>query len=208
MRAIRFGLVSCVLATVAAVLPASASVIPVMALEQIHARANRVIQGTVIDQTSFWHESEGHHLIITHSTIRVARAWKQDIPENGHVVVRTIGGEVEGYHQTLLGEAALSPNEEVVLFLQDEEGWEHPSVVGFYQGKYRVEHDEKGEAVSLIRDKGQRPGGVGKVDQRLSMTSFVRKMQNIERAGTKPPPSDETEDENAKRIHPLVPEKR
>ena len=177
-------------------------------VRRIKREMHRVIQGTVIEQTSFWHESEGHRLIITHSTIRVVRAWKQDIAEGQEVVVRTIGGEVEGYHQTLLGEAALSPNEEVVLFLQDEDGWEHPSVVGFYQGKYRVERDEKNETVSLVRDKGQRPGGVGKVDQRLAMTSFVRKMQAIERAGAKSSPSDPTEDETVKTIHPLVPEKR
>ena len=201
MKTPRLSIAIVALAGVALSAPAGASVIPKMSLEQVYARADRAVQGTVIAQSSAWKELDGNRLIITHSTIQVTRAWKQAAPADGRIIVRTIGGEVDGYHQTLLGEAALSLNEEVIVFVQDEEGWQRPSVVGFYQGKYRVERGAADQAASLVRHGGQRPGSPGKIDRRGSMTSFLRRLDELERGKPGVAPA------SAGEIHPLTPAK-
>lgn len=207
----RIGGAACLLAGVLFVPFVAASVIPKMTIEQVYAHAHHIVQGTVIHQKSEWKEYDGNRLIFTYSTIQITQSWKRATPESGQIVVRTVGGEVDGYHQTLLGEASLSVNEEVLLFLQDEQGWSRPSVVGFYQGKHRVERNRANKAVSLVRDKGQSPGAKPRFEQRVSMSVMLKKLADLEMAAAStaaPVAADDGPVAPAGKLHPLVPQKR
>ena len=150
-----------------------ASVIPKLTFHQLYERADRVVHGWVIDQHSQWEEYDGNRLIFTYSTIAVASTLKEAAPLRGTIVVRTVGGRIDGYNQTLVGEATLSVNEEVVLFLEDREEWTVPAIVGFYQGKYRVKRDSAGNAVTVTRHRGQLPGATPQPDLDLPIATFM-----------------------------------
>ncbi len=159
-----------------------ASTIPKMPLDHVYNDADMVVQGTVIDSTTEWKEYDGNRLLFTYYTVSVSSSLKKIAPGTQEVIVRTVGGrDATGYNQTLVGEATMTRGEEVVLFLKHEEGWNHPVVKGFFQGKYRVERDDGGEIVSLSRDRGQRPGAQPKFESRLSAWDFMAQMRSLHR---------------------------
>lgn len=160
----------------------SASVIPKMRLDQVYSNADMVVQGTVIESTSEWKEYDGNKLLFTYYTVRITSSLKKIAPGRETLKVRTVGGaDGTGFHQTLEGEASMSVGEEVVLFLTNEKGWDLPIVEGFYQGKYRVERDKRGNIVSLSRDHGQIPGNQPTFESRIPAGDFLSQMRSLHR---------------------------
>ncbi|MEM7679114.1 MAG: hypothetical protein AAF449_24310, partial [Myxococcota bacterium] len=66
------------------------------------------------------------------------------------ILVRTMGGEVDGIGMKVSGTARLLPNQDVVLFLRadplETSGF---MVVGMSQGFYRIERDTAGRTVAV-----------------------------------------------------------
>jgi hypothetical protein len=135
-------------------LQASASGGPQMTLSEVLSETKAVVHGTVVDQFSQWEENDGNKIIFTYSTLRVQDGQFGAFGPMQSVVVRTVGGSVDGYNQLLIDEASFALGEEVIVFLGLEDGWLHPSVVGFHQGKYTVSRNAAGRILGLRQDAG------------------------------------------------------
>lgn len=155
-----------------------ASVIPSMDLPELYQDASIIVHGRVIDQSSQWEDVNGNHVIFTYSTVRVESSAKAAAPSR-LMIIRSAGGEVDGFHQTLIGEATMAPGEEVVLFVTQEPGWSTPSVLGLRNGKFSVQHDAAGQ-VSLVRDQGQRPGAEPMPRDRFEVNQFLDTLDAVE----------------------------
>jgi len=154
MKKLRLVATAVALGFTLAALP-GASGVPEMTLGEVLRDSKAVIHGVVVDQFSQWEEGDGNKIIFTYSTLRVQHADFGKFAPARDVVVRTVGGLVDGYRQLLIDEASFTMGEEVVVFLDLEDGWLHPSVVGFHQGKYTVTRDAAGHVQGLRRDAGQ-----------------------------------------------------
>jgi hypothetical protein len=114
---------------------AEATVARRMTLAQMSAQSDLILRGTVVDQTSFW--SPDKRYVVTHTTVRIGNKLKGRAPGGADtVVVRQIGGEVDGVRMEIAGNARLSKTEEVVLFLKTDTRYGY--VQGMAQGKYTV----------------------------------------------------------------------
>lgn len=126
-----------------------------MTMGEVLAETRAVVRGVVVDQFSQWEENDGNKVIFTYSTLRVENAYFGKLPPMQNVVVRTVGGTVDGYRQVLIDEASFQLGEEAVVFLGLEDGWLHLSVVGFHQGKYTVVRNLTGRILGLRQDSGE-----------------------------------------------------
>lgn len=175
-----------------------ASVIPEMDLPELYQEANIIVHGRVIDQSSQWEDIDGNQLIFTYSTIRIESTAKARAASR-LMIVRSVGGEVDGFHQTLIGEPSMHTGEEVVLFVTQEPGWSRPSVLDFYNGKFSVQRDAQGQ-VSLVRDQGQAPGATPEPLDRQGVNQFLDTLDAVE-AGELLPQDQVQTDEN---LHTLT----
>lgn len=126
-----------------------------MTMGEVLSEAKAVVRGVVVDQFSQWEEYDGNKVIFTYSTLRVENAFFGKLPPMQNVVVRSVGGTVDGYRQVLVDEASFELGEEAVVFLGLEEGWLHLSVIGFHQGKYTVVRTPSGRILGLRQDSGE-----------------------------------------------------
>jgi hypothetical protein len=123
-------------------LPLSASQFIELPFDQVARNATLVVRGTVTGAvTSAWNDS--HDTIFSYATVRVNRFVAGDGPEL--LVVREVGGTVDGYTQEAIGFPMLREGENVVLFLthwDDSADWRIDS---YNQGKYLVTKTPHGE---------------------------------------------------------------
>lgn len=164
-------------AGLAGTLNATATVIPQLTVEQVFDASDEVVHGRVVAQKSQWERVNGNRLIFTYTDVEVYSS----IKGNGKAKtrrVRTVGGNVDGYNQALIGEAVIRPGEEVVLFLGREPGWKQPAVVGFYQGKYGVDHTVA-MGTHVVRDLGAEAGSNPKLDRVRPADEFVSELNRI-----------------------------
>ena len=136
-------------------LSAGASDMKEKSLVETLSESRAIVHGRVIDQYSQWERFGGNEIIFTYSTIQVENAQLLKMNARDHVVVRTVGGTVNGYTQLLIDEASFRLGEEVVTFLTLEEDWFHLSVTNFRHGKYSVVRDANGRIEGLRKDPGQ-----------------------------------------------------
>lgn len=182
---------------------AHASTIPPMDIPQLYAGASIVVHADVIEQHSQWEDIDGNNLIFTYSTLRVNSTAKR--PATSRLMtVRTVGGTVDGISQTLIGEADVGVGEEVVLFMENVQGWTQPGVLGFHNGKFAVSRDAQG-AISLSRDLGQRPGDRPLADATVSAAAFLDTVQAVESGEITPDDHVHTPECGHTVIHVLTP---
>lgn len=125
---------------------AHASVLVRIELPTLVARSDTIVRGRVLGQRSRWDTSRRQ--IFTEVAIAVDERYKNGAaPEK--IVVRHLGGTIDGVGMRTLGEVSFAPGEEVVLFLARSPGGTYRSVA-LTQGKLRV-----------LRAAGQPPHVVG-----------------------------------------------
>lgn len=150
-------------------------------------QAEAVVLGTVTETKAQW--NEGKTKIVTLTTVKIAETIKGDL--KGEIQVRTLGGEVDGLAQLVPGMPKFKKEQEIVIFLKNEDKAWH--VVGMGQGKYEVvrEKDKDPVAVNMLEglslgkkdDKGgvaidkEKPGSVRKPlkDFVAEIKSFLKK---------------------------------
>lgn len=128
---------------------ARAALVPYDA-ERLVDRSSRVVLGRVTAVESRWGRmgrmGRMGPVILTDVTIEVAEHWKAPVDAGTPrtVVVRLLGGEVEGTWQLCPESPEFERGEDVVVFARPWRGdlW----VTGWLQGKYRVVRDEDGVA--------------------------------------------------------------
>jgi len=118
-----------------------------LTLEELTARADLIVLGTVTDLTSQW--TTDHKSIYTLATLLVEELIKGESSE-GEIVIMIPGGTAEGVTQSMENAASFRVSERAVVFL--EQGGDTTfSVVGGFQGKYTIEDDKiAGSDTSLV----------------------------------------------------------
>ena len=115
--------------------PLSASQFVQIPFDQVAREATYVVRGQVIDTWSAW--DDAHEVIYTYATVRVSRYFGERTGPDT-LLVREVGGTVDGYTQEAIGFPAIRRSENVVLFLSEWENGSDYRIHAYNQGKYLV----------------------------------------------------------------------
>ncbi len=115
--------------------PLAASQFIDQSFDQVARDASYVVRGSVIDTWSAWNDT--HDVIFTYATVRVSRYFGERAGPDT-LLVREVGGTVDGYTQEAIGFPALRRGEQVVLFLSEWENSTDLRIHAYNQGKYLV----------------------------------------------------------------------
>ena len=115
--------------------PLAASQFIDQSFDQVARDASYVVRGSVVDTWSAWNDT--HDVIFTYATIRVSRYFGERAGPDT-LLVREVGGTVDGYTQEAIGFPAIRRGEQVVLFLSEWENSTDLRIHAYNQGKYLV----------------------------------------------------------------------
>ena len=117
------------------------TVIP-LGVESLTRMSTHVVEGKAVSSTSEWNAD--HTLIFTYTQFEVQKTLKGQAPNT--VMVRQIGGTVDGITQKVAGVRHWNPGEEAVLFLQPSSMQDGALVVtGLMQGNFLMRHTQAGQ---------------------------------------------------------------
>ena len=116
-------------------MPLSAAQFIDRSFDQVARDSTYIVRGSVIDTWSAW--DDAHEVIYTYATLRVSRYFGE-IAGPDTLLVREVGGTVDGYTQEAIGFPAIRRGEQVVLFLAKWDGSEDFRIHAYNQGKYLV----------------------------------------------------------------------
>lgn len=122
---------------IALALPLSASQFVELPFDQVASEAQYIVRGHVMDIWTAWDDS--HEVIYTYANVRVSRYFGETTGPDT-VVVREVGGTVDGYTQEAIGFPMIRQGEEVVLMLSPWADGSEMRIHGFNQGKYLVKN--------------------------------------------------------------------
>ena len=125
-------------------LPLSAAQFVHQDFDAIVREADYVVRGSVINTWSAWNDS--HDVIYTYATLRVTRYFGE-IAGPDTLVVREVGGTVDGYTQEAIGFPAIRRGEQVVLMLSKWEDSSDLRIHAYNQGKYLVRMRDRTEVL-------------------------------------------------------------
>ncbi len=120
---------------------AGATVMLKMDLPQLVGRADVIFVGKVIRLESRWSEDRRH--IVTDTTFQVVQNVRGAVASRP-VVVRSLGGVVDGIGMRVAGSPQFRVGQEALLFTDLRKG--HRYVTGMMQGVYLVSRDKTGRA--------------------------------------------------------------
>lgn len=118
--------------------PARASMVLAMDLGELTQRAERIVVGEVTAVHSAWDEK--HKRILTTVELKVAEAWKGQMPGSGRITIVQPGGVADGIEMRVHGMPSFTAGERAVLFLRGPLA-QPQSVVGMGQGKRGLRFD-------------------------------------------------------------------
>ncbi|HYH08896.1 MAG TPA: hypothetical protein VEK11_17720 [Thermoanaerobaculia bacterium] len=127
--------------------PLSASQFMVQPFDQVARDSRFIVRGQVVDTYSAW--DEAREVIFTYATIRVQRYFGETTGPDT-LVVREVGGTVDGYTQEAVGFPAIRRGEQVVLFLSNWEDSTDLRIHAYNQGKFLVKH--RGNLEVVVED--------------------------------------------------------
>ncbi|HEY0156538.1 MAG TPA: hypothetical protein VGF28_04520 [Thermoanaerobaculia bacterium] len=116
-------------------LPLSASQFVNLPFDEVARGAKLIVRAQVVDTWSAWDDSR--EVIYTYATLRVTRYFGETTGPDT-LVVREVGGSVDGYTQEAIGFPELRRGERVVLMLA-EEGADF-RIHAYNQGKFLIQH--------------------------------------------------------------------
>jgi len=113
-----------------------------MGVETLTRMSTNVVEGRAVDSTSQWNPE--HTFIFTYTHFEVRRALKGQAPNT--IMVRQIGGTVDGITQKVAGVRQWRQGEEAVLFLQPSSLPDGALVVtGLMQGNFQMRRTPAGQ---------------------------------------------------------------
>src|SRR5262245_44811998 len=110
------------------------SVVGAYDVKSLTTAADLVLVGRVVGQRAQW--TDDRRAIFTDVEVELDGVWRGARRRGEHVVVRHLGGTVDGIGMRTIGEPRFAPRDEVVLFLRRLGPVHH--VVGMAQGKLDV----------------------------------------------------------------------
>ena len=116
-------------------LPLSASQFIELPFDRVAREASLIVRGTVENTWSAWDDS--HEVIFTYATVRVGRYFGEATGPDT-LVIREVGGTVDGYTQEAIGFPVIRSGEDVVLMLSKWDDGSEYRIHAFNQGKYLV----------------------------------------------------------------------
>jgi hypothetical protein len=128
--------------------PLSASQFTVLPFDQVATEAKYVVRGSIDQTWSAW--DDAHEVIYTYATVRVSRYFGETTGPDV-LVVREVGGTVDGYTQEAIGFPTIRKGEQVVLMLAQWEDSPELRIHAYNQGKYLVKQNRAGLEI-LIED--------------------------------------------------------
>src|SRR5688572_6271152 len=145
-------------------MPLSAAQFIEQPFDQVAREADLVVRGQVINTWAAW--DDAHEVIYTYATLRVSRYFGE-VAGPDTLMVREVGGTVDGYTQEAIGFPAIRRGEQVVLLLSQWEDNSDYRIHAFNQGKYLVR--ERGGFEVLVSD----PVKQGEARERNERFSFA-----------------------------------
>ena len=115
--------------------PAAATVVPTFSLASLTHEADSIVRGVVVDEEVLY--DPRFRRVYTHSVVQVLERLSGEAHVGDLVVVRQIGGVLDGIETRVVGTAALLPGDEVLLFARTDGAFHY--VVGLAQGLFHVE---------------------------------------------------------------------
>lgn len=146
--------------------PLSASQFIEQSFDAIAREATYAVRGHVTETWSAWDSS--HEVIYTYATVRVARYFGE-VAGPDMLVVRNVGGTVDGYTQEAVGFPAIRRGEQVVLFLSESEDGADYQIHAYNQGKYLVQLRAGLEV--LVQDPVKQGEGRTEKTERLTVST-------------------------------------
>lgn len=125
-------------------LPALGSQFLQLPFDTVARNATLIVRGTVGPVTSAW--DDDHRIIYSYAALSVDGYLAGHGPDT--LMIREVGGTVEGYTQVAIGFPALREGQEVVLFLARWDDCGDWRIDSYNQGKYRVRMTPAGAVVS------------------------------------------------------------
>jgi hypothetical protein len=129
-------------------MPLAASQFVVQSFDKVAREATYAVRGSIVDTWSAWNDA--HDLIYTYATVRVTRYFGENAGPD-LLLVREVGGTVDGYTQEAIGFPAIRRGEQVVLFLSEWENGDY-RIHAFNQGKYLVRMRPSDHMEVLVSD--------------------------------------------------------
>lgn len=174
-----------------AALPLSASQFMEVPFDQVARESALIVRGDVVNTWSAW--DEAHEVIYTYATVRVHRYFGE-MTGPDTLVIREVGGTVDGYTQEAIGFPAIRDGENVVLFLSQWDGSPDYRIHAFNQGKFLVRNRggvevliadpfKQGEARMAGRDRDIRVNAMDDVDAPGLLIQEFARMVDDARAG-------------------------
>lgn len=124
-----------VLLLLAAAVPLSASQFIERPFDEVAREARFIVRGNVVDTWSAW--DDAREVIYTYATVRVTRYFGETTGPDT-LLVREVGGTVDGYTQEAIGFPAIRRGEQVLLFLTQWEDSTDLRIHAYNQGKFLV----------------------------------------------------------------------
>jgi len=124
--------------------PAEASTFRPIPFSIMVERSSMVVVATPISLETHWALFGSKQRVVTDSTIEVAWTLHGDDCAGKDIVVRTLGGTVEGVGQIVYGEARLTLGQSSLLFLIPGRDGTY-QVLGMAQGQYPLEPTGEGD---------------------------------------------------------------
>jgi hypothetical protein len=168
---------------------AGATIMVPLSVEQMTREADVVVHGRVVTQQAVWDDK--HDRIYTHTTLEVIEPiHSAGASPPGKVLVRSLGGELDGVGLAVSGTPKFAIGEEAVLFLRRDPKIEGAyQVIGMNQGKFRIEREPGTNKVTAVANPEgiafAKPGvdGVLRVDpatpriERIPLEDFRRRIR-------------------------------
>lgn len=125
------------LLTFAIAFPLAASQFISQPFDEVARDAKLVVRGTVERTWTAWNDD--HDMIFTYAQVRVHRYFGETTGPD-LVIVREVGGVVDGYAQEAIGFPAIREDEQVVLLLSQWDNSSDYRIHAFNQGKFLVQN--------------------------------------------------------------------
>ena len=116
-------------------LPLTASQFIDLPFEQVASESRYIVRGTMGQTWSAW--DDAHEVIYTYATVRVHRYFGEATGPDT-LMIREVGGTVDGYTQEAIGFPAIRSGENVVLLLTQWDGSADYRIHAFNKGKFLV----------------------------------------------------------------------
>lgn len=122
--------------------PAWATLLPTFSVRGLTFEAHAIVRGEVLEDEVVYDAAWGR--VYTHTVVRVSETLSGGSAPGDLIVVRQMGGALDGVHTQVVGTAPLLPGDEVVLFARTDGAFHY--LIGMSQGAFRVDRASGAEA--------------------------------------------------------------